>query len=117
VMLILAVVCNALSRACTYAEMRSQRVVFIPALRPSIREHEQTLVTADQNQYGTMNTTSPGTAVSRTKTEEFRGLGWRHTIWQTVTRHTNGRRENPNGKDDQSAVEKQHEKLDKYQGT
>jgi hypothetical protein len=114
--LILAVVCTALSRSWTYADMRSQRVLLVPELQPSIHGREQALATADQNQYGTMSTTSSGTIVSRTKIEEFRGLGWRHTIWQTVTRHTNGRRATPKRKDSQGVVDTQAEKLDKYQG-
>lgn len=116
ILLLLAVVCHTLSRVRMYTEMRSQRVLLVPALQSSIHGREQGLATADQNQYGTMNTTPPGTTVSRTKVEEFRGLGWRHTIWQTVIRHTNGRRETPKGKDGQSVVDTQAEKLDKYQG-
>lgn len=116
VLMILAVICSTLSRVRTYTEMRLQRVYLVPALQSSIRESEQTLAPVDQNHYGTMNTTPPGTTVSRTKIEEFRGLGWRHTIWQIVTRHTNGRRENPKGEDSQNVVDTQAEKLDKYQG-
>jgi hypothetical protein len=40
-----------------------------------------------------MDSILAGTTVSRVRVDEVRGLGWRRTIWQSVTLHAGGRKE------------------------
>jgi hypothetical protein len=112
VLLMLAAVCKMLSCVMIFTEKTSCKVLVIPATDQSIRERERKWESADQLCYGRMDSM----AVSRTRIEESRGLGWRHTIWQTVTRYPNGSHGNMAGEGGQSADEIKDEKSDKHLG-
>ena len=101
-----------------YREMTSCEVLVVPATGQSIREHEPELGTREQLCYNTMEPVPSGTTISRTTIEELRGLGWRYTIWQTVTRHSYGSRGSTSttGGGGQSAEETKDEKSDKRLG-
>jgi hypothetical protein len=71
-----------------------QRNRFPPALHSSIYARQRILRPVVWPRYGTMDSISPGTTVSRVRVEEFRGLGWHHTIWQSFTLYAGGRAEN-----------------------
>jgi hypothetical protein len=64
------------------------------ALHSSIYARQRILRPVVWPRYGTMDSISPGTTVSRVRVEEFRGLGWHHTIWQSFTLYAGGRAEN-----------------------
>jgi hypothetical protein len=64
-----------------------------PAIYPSMHARRRILEPVIWPQYGTMDSVSPGETFSRVRVEELRGLGWRHTIYQSVTRHVSGRLE------------------------
>lgn len=118
VLLMLVAVCKMLRSGWMYREMTSCEVLVVPATGQSIREHEPELGTREQLCYGTMEPVPSGTTISRTTIEELRGLGWRYTIWQTVTRHSYGSHGSTSttGGGNQSAEETKDEKSDKHPG-
>jgi hypothetical protein len=92
-LLILTALCHLARQLWKSTKRLSQRNRFPPALHSSIHARQRILQPVVWPRYGTMDSVSPGTTVSRVRVEEFRGLGWRHTIWQSVTFHAGGRNE------------------------
>lgn len=112
VLLMLAAVCKMFRRVTMYAEKTSCKVLVISAMDQSIPQHERRCGSRDQLCYGTMD---PMT-VRRTMIEEPRGRGWRHIIWQTVTRYSSGSHGSMTGEGGQSVEETKNEKSDKHLG-
>lgn len=112
VLLISAAVCKMLSSRWMYTEKTSCKILVVPAMDQSVPKHERRGGSRDQLCYGTMDSMT----VSRTTTEESRGLGWRQAIWQSVTRYSNSSHGSMTGERGQSAEETKDEKSDKHLG-
>jgi CBS domain containing-hemolysin-like protein len=92
-LLILTALCHLTRQLWKNTKRHSQRNRFPPALYPSIHARQRILQPVVWPRYGTMDSILAGTTVSRVRVDEVRGLGWRRTIWQSVTLHAGGRKE------------------------
>jgi hypothetical protein len=93
VILVLIALYNAASRLWKNRKRLSNGTRFPPAIYPSMHVRRRIPGPMTWPRYGTMDSISPGKTVSRVRVEELSGLGWRHTIYQSVTRHVGGRTE------------------------
>jgi len=89
-------------RACLSKSLRETHSVRV--LRPRTYERRPILIPVVQPRYGTMDSITPGTAVSRTTIEESRGPGWRRCFWESTIRYADGRTGNANGGSIETAV-------------
>jgi hypothetical protein len=60
---------------------------FTPTLGPGVYRPERVLRPGAWPCYGTMEPTLPGTTISRLSVEEYRGAGWKRTVWHSATQH------------------------------
>jgi CBS domain containing-hemolysin-like protein len=93
VMLILTALCHLARQLWKNRKRLSNGTRFPPAIYPSMHVRRRIPGPMTWPRYGTMDSISPGKTVSRVRVEELSGLGWRHTIYQSVPRHVGGRTE------------------------